>query len=116
MQILVFLTYFFKSYQRKTFGGSARPPPPLVKEALNRKSRLINCFSTSGLNFIKGFTEFNVIIVFSYVNAWVEYVGSHENDEQIQQLLRTLVDAFYNKSLGGFHLARQNLMRLTGLA
>ena len=26
VQSLVFLTYFFKSYRRKTFGGSIRPP------------------------------------------------------------------------------------------
>ena len=31
MQDFVFLTCFFKSYRRKTFGEWARPPPPLVR-------------------------------------------------------------------------------------
>ena len=46
MQSLVFLTYFFKSYRRKTFGGggggvgSARPHP-LVQEGLRRFSYML---------------------------------------------------------------------------
>ena len=37
--------FLFKRYQRKTFGGSARPPPPLVKEGLKGRQTL---FITDG--------------------------------------------------------------------
>ena len=59
MQSLVFLMYFFKSYQRKTFGGRLAPPSPLVK-----KVGLISSYSLVNSVDEKGTSELTAVIVY----------------------------------------------------